>query len=453
MTIVHMALASLMVIVTVLGSFSAAVASGGSRRAQTDADYTPFERFEPLAASATCVPGGNQTQPFRVPPGYRQDIVAVENFAADRTRDLWDMNTHNESGKDAGRYLYRTHEVGAGTTTDPRTDPNGSQVSVVDLETGDVTILAERPDWERFDGIVWTPWGTILAAEETRVAQARDLQVPQATAGLVCEFFVDADDPTRLDPSRERITLGDGTNDNVRDGVRARPALGSKSHEGMRFDKQGNHYGISEVNGGAIYRFQPSRRNDLARGRLQALKTPNGRTGQGVWVNLDDRAVQVDADAEAQRVGANGYERPEDVETTTSTGKDRNNGGNTLYVAVTGAGFNQTGTPGNVFAVDLSSRQRPFIYAYAGPEAGNATFPDFQSPDNLALDAKGNLAISEDPGGVFPVKSAGDDVWIAAPPRSDDDDDDDSQDDGKRRRPALTVQRFASLTDCDAEPT
>ena len=35
-------------------------------------------------------------------------------------------------------------------------------------------ILAERADWERFDRIAWTPWGTIIAAEEVITAAVRD---------------------------------------------------------------------------------------------------------------------------------------------------------------------------------------------------------------------------------------------------------------------------------------
>ncbi len=418
---------------------------------ETLADYTPFERFTPLASSAPCISGGNQAQPFVLPPGYTQEIVAVENFPANRTRDLWDMNTQNESGKEKGRYIYRTHEVGAGNGSDPTRDPNGSQVTVTDLQTGQTNVVAERPDFERFDGIVWTPQETILAGEETRSAQARDPQVPQATAGLVYEFFIDRDDPTRLDPTREEIApdadgtpggvLADGTTDTVQDGIRARPALGSKSHEGMRFDKEGFYYGISEVNGGSMYRFEPDEPGDLSTGQLTALKTENGRTGEGTWVPLDRTAVQINADEEAKRVTANGYNRPEDVETTTSTGRDVNNGQQTVYFAETGQGFpSPTGT-GNVFAIDTQQNERPFVYAYAGPEAGNVVTTEFQSPDNLALDHDGNLAIAEDPGGNFPAKQRGDDVFIAKPPK------------GGQHEPAETVQRFASLTDCDAEPT
>ena len=105
-----------------------------------------------------------------------------------------------------------------------------------------------------------------------------------------------------------------------------------------------------------------------------------------------------------------------------------------------------------MFAIDTQNNDRPFVYAYAGPEAGN-TGPDFQSPDNLALDHEGNLTITEDPGGNFPAKPLGDDVFIAKPPKGGDQSSDDDPATGLGREPAETVQRFASLTDCDAEPT
>ncbi len=65
------------------------------------------------------------------------------------------------------------------------------------------------------------------------------------------------------------------------------------------------------------------------------------------------------------------------------------------------------------------------------------------SSDNLALDRKGNLAIAEDGGS----QGGGDDIWIAAPPQPDRDHNDDDYE------PARTVQRFASIKDCAAEPT
>lgn len=379
----------------------------------TAADYTPGEKFEPLASSSACV--GALDDPFVLPPDYGQQVVAREGDGG--TIDLWDMNTQNESGKDAGRYVYRAHE----TST-------GAGVSVTDLKEGDTHMLAQRADWERFDGIVWTPWGSILTGEETSSAAVRDPQVPDARAGLVYEIFVDKDDPSQLDTDNPR--------DNVapfNDGIAVRPALGSKSHEGMRFDKQGNYYGIHESSPGSIYRFVPDRKGDLSEGQLQALKTENGHTGEGVWVDIPDAAARVDAQAAANAAGANGYNRPEDVETGESTGKDSNNGANTLYAALTGTD--------EVLAVDLSSKAQPYAYQYVGAEAGNAAPPEFDMPDNLALDRKGNLAITEDPGGEPPSKTQGDDIWVAEPPQQG------------RHQPAAEVARFASLKDCVAEPT
>jgi hypothetical protein len=260
-------------------------------------------QFEPLPASSPCTPGGNPAQQIVLPPGFVQTEIAREGQGG--TRDLWDMNTVNETGPDAGRFLYRTHEI----------SPN-AQVSVTDLQTGETRVLAKRADWERFDGIAWTPWGTIIAAEEVSPAAVKDPAVPQAVGGLVYE----------IDP--------------VTGAAVARPAVGSRSHEGLRFDALGNLYGISERNPGYIYRFTPDRRGDLASGQLYALKVTNDDgdndplTGSATWVPLDRAAVQVDSDAAAAAAGATGYNRPEDIETADSTGNSR--GGQALFVAVTG---------------------------------------------------------------------------------------------------------------------
>ena len=439
-----------------LGAFAAlAPADDGGHNRQaidTEADFTPFEEFEPLAASSPCTgaPAGREADPFVIPPGYEQTVFAEESD--NRLEDLWDMHTQNESGEDAGRYVYRTHEVGG---TD-QNEADGSQslgagggISVTDLMTGETRMLVERNDFERFDGLVFTPWGTLLAAEEVITSTFRDPTVPQAEAGLVYEFFLDEDDPSRLDPSRERITPGDGTTDTVQDGVRARPAVGSRSHEGLRFDRRGNLYGIAESRGqtdgtrsGGVFRFVPDRKGDLSKGQLYALQTDDRRYGEGRWVALDRAAVQVDSDKEAQAKGANEYQRPEDVETGESTGVDRNNGGHTLYVAIT------EGAEGGVMAVDLRKQKNPYAYPYVGAAAGNTT-PEFQSADNLALDREGNLAIAEDPGGdVAGGKAQGDDVWIASPAKGSN-----GRQGPNAQKPAEEVARFASLKDCDAEPS
>ena len=426
---------------TMASSGAAAEVSGGGpsggQSIDTRADFTPFEQFTPLGASAPCTGevGTREAKPFLIPAGYQQQVVAQEGEAGlNVNSDNWDMSTQNEFGKDAGRYIYRTHENRSG---------QASQVSLTDLKTGKSKVLAERQDWEAFDGIVWTPWGTILAAEEVITAAAGDPEVPQATGGLVYEFFVDPKDPSKLDPSREPMTApSDGTSDMKQDGIRARPALGAKSHEGMRFDRRGNLYGIAESRGrttanqsGGIFRFVPDRKGDLSSGQLQAFDSPNGQDGEGRWVDLDRTQVQIDADREAEKKGANEYMRPEDVETGQSTGKDSNNGGDTLYVALT------DGDDEGVLAIDLSAKDQPFAYDYVGKQAGNASeIEGFDSPDNLALDSKGNLLIAEDPS----TNLIGADYFVAAPPRNEG---------SELHKPASTVQRFASLKDCGGEPS
>jgi uncharacterized protein len=390
--------------------FSIATAQSGS-----GSGSGPFQ-FDPLPASAQCVPGGAGTfpdeQPFVLPPGFIQTIVAREGDGG--SIDNWDMNTVNETGPFAGRFLYRSHET-----------PTNGMVSVTDLETLETRVLVQRPYWERMDGLVWTPWQTLLTAEEMRPARTPfvpDPRVPQAAAGLLYE----------IDPA---------TGDEV-----PRPALGAKAHEGIRIDPQGNVYGISETApttrvgnpprpapGGYIFKFVPDRRGDLSSGQLYALRivvATGDRTGEAIWVPLDRAAVQVDADAAATAAGATGYARPEDVEMATSTGSNRG-GSNVLYVAVT--------DEDRVLRIDLrepsggADEASAFVSEYVG--AGVNAPMDFNNPDNLALDKNGNLFITEDTSTPL-----GMDIWVAVPQHGS-------------HETAAETRRFASLTDCAAEPS
>jgi secreted PhoX family phosphatase len=163
------------------------------------------------------------------------------------------------------------------------------------------------------------------------------------------------------------------------------------------------------------------------------ITNPTGdRTGEAAWVPLSRTLAQVDSVALATAVGATGYNRPEDVETATSTGNTFG-GGNVLYVAITGED--------RVLAVDLRGPRRNTAFVSDYVLAGANAPADFDTPDNLALDIDGNLYITEDPGGNFAGgKRLGDDIWVARP---------------SRLNPGVAEEtvRFASLTDCDAEPT
>jgi hypothetical protein len=386
-----------------LSSFASASAAVGGSGFQ----------FTPLSSSYTCtVAGGDPVNPVALPAGFAQSIIASEPQFADAI----DMNTQNETGPDAGRYLYRPSEgsVGEVTVTD-----------LWNLGASSTKRFAFRADWESMDPIVWTPWGTILVGEETNAASRPDPDYPSAVGGLVYELYPSANNPSVLD----RIV--------------ARPAIGSKSHEGMRFDKQGNLYSISERNPGYIFKFTPDVKGDLSSGQAYALKitSPTGdRTGEAEWIPLDRNAVKIDANAAAAAVGATGYNRPEDVELATSTGNTRGSP-NTLFVAVTGL---SGPTDNRILAIDLrepmgsNEHSTAFVYDYV--KVGVNTNSEFAMPDNLALDPAGNLYIAEDPGGSFPTKTKGDDIWVARPGNGP-------------HSAAASVERFGSLTDCDAEPT
>ena len=390
---------------TAPGALMTSFASAGDRELGT-ASF----KFTPLASSFACtVSGGDPVNPVALGEGLGQTILASEPQFADAI----DMNTQNENGIQRGRYLYRPSEGSV------------SEVSVTDLENlgpNSTKRFAFRADWESMDPIVWTPWGTILVAEETNAAARPDRDVPQAKAGLVYELFPKADDPSTLDH------------------IAVRPAIGSKSHEGMRFDRKGNLYSISERNPGYIFKFVPDKAGDLSSGQTYVLKitSPTGdRTGEGEWIPLDRAAVQVDASAAADAAGATGYNRPEDVETSLSSG---NFPGNVLFVAVTGRA---APADNRIIAIDLgdesSDGANPFVYNYV-VDGVNTTNAEFDMPDNVALDRQGNLYITEDPGGSFPAKRKGDDIWVARPGNG-------------KHSPASSVERVGSLTDCDAEPT
>lgn len=346
--------------------------------------------FTALAGSAYGATTPDWTQPFLLPQGYTQTLVADESVldvypGAD---DLTDMNTVNETGRQAGRFLYRTHEVGA----------NGA-LSVVDLRTGAAEVIAQDAGWRRLDGLEWTPWGTLLFAEET-------------TGGRLFEAFLDPHDPTVVTRVEERTQAG------------------ILRHEGIAATRDAV-YVVDELNGGSIYKFVPARRGDLSAGQLYALKltglsdadqlwnpaTSSAKVGDFDWVALDMAQVVVDGDAAANAVVATEFGRPEDLEII----------GHTLYVANT--------SEDRVIAVDLRA-ERVTGYLEAGVnvpvEDAAAGVTGFNSPDNLASTADGRLIVVED--------NVPSDIWFAG---------DDRNRDGVADRADL----FASLVDPGAEGT
>lgn len=388
--------------------------------------------FQPIARSAY----GREhdadidTAPFLIPEGYQQRVITSErglNLYVGTDRP--DMITINETGRDAGRYLYRTHEVSPGAMgrhgSSLRVDGgSGGALSVVDLKTGTARELIGRPDWEALDGLVWTPWHTLLFAEEAATARRPDPDVPDATSGLLYEVRLKPDNPTQV----ERVSV--------------RPRLGALAHEGIEIDTQGNVYVVDETRKGSIYKFVPTQYGELSSGQLYALKVGEGaQTGTAAWVALEMAQVQISAREAARAQKATGYCRPEDLERI----------GDTLYVALTCEDVDDpanTNGPGAILAIDLG-RNPAVRYVVApgrnvplevkpGIDRHGNTIPGitgFRYPDNLASGPDGTLWIAED--------NDWSDIWVYDPHSQD------ANGDGYRDG----VRLFASLKDKPAEAT
>lgn len=343
---------------------------------------------------------------LKLPKGFTQKIVSDETALNiyDNGRDDWhDMNVVNETGPHAGRYMYRTHEV--------RGEPEGGAVSVVDLHTGVTKIIAQDSSWVALDGIRWTPWGTVLFAEET-------------TGGRLFEMFLDPKDLTQA------VAIVD------------RPDVGRLAHEGIDLDAAGNVYVVDEHRGrsqgcngvvpcgGGVYKFVPDNYGDLSSGALYVLKIsgPDG-TGQGTWEGPIDASV---ARQSGTTFGGQSYQRPEDLEIIN----------NTLYVAITEGPRDETGREmyeGRVIAIDLNNMK---VTNFIKPgvnvpveigKPGDANHQSgFDSVDNLAETPDGNLMVIED--------NSPSDIWVASTKTNE-------------YGASRSVKLFGSLTDPAAEGT
>ena len=140
------------------GAIALALTSSTAVAHDDDADVK-FSDFTPLAASA----GPNEFEGTPLTLGndaFEQRTIARRNSQLDDLKPnsgVWDMNTVNENGRKAGRYLFTVFESGT------------SGVQRIDLETRDADTIWQIPPGEqaaRFDPMTWTPWGTLITGEE-----------------------------------------------------------------------------------------------------------------------------------------------------------------------------------------------------------------------------------------------------------------------------------------------
>ncbi len=377
------------------------------------ADGTRFSDYTPLTASTSpAIPVLSEDEPitFGNPDFHQQSIAErTTQLAANKPNSgSWDMITVNETGPHKGRYLFTVFETG------------NSGVQRHDLETGVTDTIWQSPAAGRyvsFDACYWTPWGTLITAEESW-STLGDVGHPQIY-GRLFELKNPIEAPGILNPVTGLSNAGaDFVHRNV---------VPRTSHEGVQFDKPGNMYFIDELNGGNVYRFTSAanfgkvkggQADYFAAGQTFVLRVGDGSvanaTGAFTWVPFTDvngaplpgaltitdsnGVTSVDARNTTNLPSFKGtdYQRPEDLQIQTLSGVDY------LYMTTT--------TTHEVYRIDLKNNtisvfaNRNTIDLATGAAVGTA----LANPDNLAIDHDGNIYIIEDRNG-----GSDDDIWFA----------------------------------------
>ncbi|MFT4585606.1 MAG: secreted PhoX family phosphatase [Gammaproteobacteria bacterium] len=319
---------------------------------------------------------------------------------------VWDMIDSNRTGADANRYLFMPFEPSnAGGV--PNT---GAGAQRYDTWTGNTLTIVDvgTDNFQRGDASRWTPWGGWLTAEENYNPNA------SVATGRLYEVTNPVD------------TTGPGDVNFVQRNT----VLPFVSHEGLAFDSANSLYFVDELTGGSIYKYvadNPNAANGndfFGTGTTFAMKVGAGSNssaaGQFTWEALDP--FTTNGRIAAAAVDATGYSRPEDLEIRESiTGAEQ------LFFAATGTD--------DVWTMDLDSGE---VFQFVTQSTldiatGVAVGSVFNNPDNLAIDADGNIYIIEDQG----AGSA--DIWRVV----------DVDQDGV----AEGVSRWAAMQVTGAEPT
>lgn len=385
---------------------------------------TAFSHFKPMTGDVG-VGTLPESAPYRLSsPNFSQMTIVARDVTQAQRFDSgdYDMHTANETGPDAGRYLFTVFET------------NQAGIQRTDLRTMITTTIWHSPaaapalnSHVAFDASRWTPWGSFLTAEESW----SDPAGPTSIYGRLFEVTNPLAAPADINLVHRGI-------------------LPRVSHEGLAFDGKNNLYFIDERNNSHIFRFTSMNPNAtsgdefFARGQTFVLRVGDGTvkeaTGSATWVPLTDAngaalpgtvvvtdpngltALDGRATPKLATFLGSRFDRPEDLEIKTLA-----DGKQLLFVATT--------TNHKVFSIDLSTdtvklfASRDSVDMATGLPVGTT----FTSPDNLAIDAKGNIYIVEDqPGGV-------EDIWFAQ----------DADNDGV----AEAVGKWASLSTAGAEST
>lgn len=399
------------------------------------ADNTNFDNFTPLIGNvaAGALP---EATPLRLSsPDFSHvtlaDRLTQNTLVPGSNSGAWDMITANETGPQAGRYLFMPFETGSAGV---------QRVDLLDTNYNTRTVTIVAPGTQGFvagDASRWTPWGSYLTAEESWGAGS--------TRGRLFEVT-------------NPITASANSATFVQ-----RSVIPRVSHEGLAFDKQNNMYFIDELNGGSIYKYTPTNPNAtngndyFASGQTSVLRVGAGGqvegtngpaiTGNATWVEitnanggaiagvstvLADGTIDGRLTADQASVLGTGYNRPEDLEI-----KTLGDGTQILYFATTDSDNdgNSANGRGRVYSFNTSTQEVKLFADNSTVDlaTGAPVGTTWSNPDNLAIDADGNIYVIEDQDGGRA------DIWFAR----------DTNNDGV----ADAVGKWASLSTVGAEPT
>jgi hypothetical protein len=396
-------------------------ASGGVLACLAATGASASITFTPLASSAV---NGSQPadKPFVLAAGSQKTLFTnTENGlwrAGGNGNSNFDMIVQNESGANSGRYLFTVNEsTGGGLVRYDRLSD-----TPVQLLAGGLNSISYRS----LDPVRWTPWGTLVMGEEVNGGRLIEIMNPLA-------------DPADI------IAID-------------RPNIGRTSWEGLAWDAQGNAYYQDEDNGGGIYKFvsnntiagfnpaDPSTSPLAGSGQIFTLRINAGNTeqreGTAEWValnNPDGTPIPgifdptSNARTAANSVNATNYRRPEDMHLVVHDGVEY------LIVAATTEDNGSSPAEHHVYSIDLSNPSAPVVRSFVDDHstidlatglAVDSALNIFANPDNIAIDAFGDVWILEDnsPGDIWKT------TWGA-------------------NGVAATIARFASLSAVGAEPT
>jgi uncharacterized protein len=374
------------------------------------ADGTRFSDFTPLASSAG--PTLDESAPITFGnPLFQQESIADRLFQLGSLKPNsgnWDMNTVNETGRHRGRYIFTVFETGQ------------SGVQRHDRRTGVTDTIWQSPvalGHVAFDASFWTPWGTLITAEESWCDNVAGCT--SSRYGRLFEFMNPTTAPSIFNPVT--ATSNDGAD------FKHRNVIPRTSHEGIQFDRDGNMYFIDELNGGSLYKYTPKAKyarvlsgkaDYFAAGQTFVLRVGDGSvpnaTGAYAWIPITDAngaglpgaLIITDPNGVTSVDGRNttnlapfrgtNYQRPEDLQLQRVKGREY------LYMATT--------TTNEVYRLDLKNQT---ISVFANRDTidlatGAAVNAGLASPDNLAIDHDGNIYIVEDRNG-----GVDDDIWFA----------------------------------------